>query len=448
MTIPAQFANRYVYHFTHIDNLPSLLQVGFLANNHPLFPQAGSRSIAASSIQGRRANMAVPCGAGGVVHDYVPFYFGSLSPMLLGVVNKKNIDQWDILYFEYPISLITRCGAVFTDASANTVTPSSFFDNPQHLTQLNWTEIDSLKWKSQSEELRHQRMAEALIPNGVIVQDASRVVVWNASAKQRVQEIVSASGVPFPSIEFESPSRRHYFTKFNPPSEKGQTLVTGPNGIAASYQSACDEILALRDQQGAQFGTLKDLLVQLRVNFACIPHTESLVGLKSENGLHKLTVDMHTHEVVQKLLSLDEFDPLPQEQQEILELAAYLHDIGKGPRSRWEWNNGLQKVDPDHPVRAMPMMVEIIRDCVANATSDEVRTLLKLVCYHDLVGEVLGKERDERQLMDVAETERDLELLFILGKADATALSEAWWDATRAAALYARCRQAIGFERA
>ncbi len=38
-----------------------------------------------------------------------------------------------------------------------------------------------------------------------------------------------------------------------------------------------------------------------------------------------------------------------------VEIAAYLHDIGKGSRSRsrWDSNGGLQKVDPDHPVGAM-----------------------------------------------------------------------------------------------
>jgi ssDNA thymidine ADP-ribosyltransferase, DarT len=86
---------RCAYHFTHIDNLSSLLQAGFLANNHPKFPKDGHRSVAARGIQERRSSMVVSCGPGGCVHDYVPLYFGAISPMLLGVINTKNVEQRD-----------------------------------------------------------------------------------------------------------------------------------------------------------------------------------------------------------------------------------------------------------------------------------------------------------------------------------------------------------------
>jgi hypothetical protein len=444
MSIPPQFASRYVYHFTHLDNLPSLLRNGFLANNHPDFPSVGSTSIAATSIQERRATMRVPCGGGGVVHDYVPFYFGSLSPMLLGVVNKKNIDQWDILYFEFPISILNRPGAAFTDASANTNVLPRFYDNVQLLGKLNWSEIDSLKWSSGSEALRHQRMAEALVPYAVDVQSASRVIVWNEAARDKVARIVNQFGVPFPPIEYESPARRHYFVKFNPVSERGRSLVTGPKGIAKAYVSACEKIISAdQPRLNKPFKGLKELLDGLRENFGCLPHTAELIGLKSENGMHRRTVDIHTAEVVAKLLELEEFKNLPLIARNRVELAAYLHDIGKGPKSRWAWNDGLQKVDADHPVRAMPMMREILINFVSEAKPESVKSVLKLVCYHDLVGEVLGKERDEKQIVDVATDLLELDMLFAIGKADATSLSETWWDQCRANALYERCKTEI-----
>jgi hypothetical protein len=57
---------------------------------------------------------------------------------------------------------------------------------------------------------------------------------------------------------------------------------------------------------------------------------------------------------------------------------------------------------------------------------------LKLVCYHDLVGDVLGKDRDERQIVDVARNKLELDLLFALGKADAISLVELWWNDQKA----------------
>ena len=74
--------------------------------------------------------MKVPCGPNGCVHGYVPFYFGSVSPMLLGVVNAKNIDQYDILHFEFSIVLVDRADAIFTGTSANTAIPPDFYHEP------------------------------------------------------------------------------------------------------------------------------------------------------------------------------------------------------------------------------------------------------------------------------------------------------------------------------
>ena len=444
MAIPNAHANRLIYHFTLIDNQPSLLHTGFLANNHPKFPKNAHRSVAARSIQHRRAEMEVTCGPGGVVHDYVPLYFGSRSLMLLSVLHKKNVDQIDILYFEFPISLVNDNHVVFTDASANTDESPNFYSGPADLDKLNWAEIDSLKWSSASEKLRHQRMAEILVHGELGLQAASHVVVWNEGVKKQVQKISKEAGVKFPPINFESQNRRHYFTNFmeNKPNE---SLVTGPRGIALRYHDACEQIAQKKGQcKDAPFDTPKKLLEALREDFGCLPQTAELVGLKSENGIHKRTVDVHTLEVVDKLKSLPEYAGLPSSKDRAnVELAAYLHDIGKGPKDRWANNNGVQKVDPDHPVGAMPMMVSILTEQVRSVQRKNAALILKLVCYHDLVGEVLGKGRDEQQIVDVARNRLELDMLFALGKADATSLVEWWWDEDQAARLYDRCLPAI-----
>lgn len=431
---------RYAYHFTHIDNLPGLVKTGFLANNHPKFPKH-HRSVAATGIQERRATMEVTCGPGGCVHDYVPLYFGSRSPMLLSVINKKNVDQFDILYFEFPITLMNNVDAVFCDASANTAVPPNFYDNPDDLTELNWNAIDSLKWGDVDETFRHQRMAELLIHGQLPLTAAARCVVWNDQVKNRVQGIVGKA--PFPPVELESPGRRHWFTNF----QRGETssVVAGPREIALRFDAACKDIQAERGRHAAAapFATLGELLSALRNNFGCLPQTAELVGLRSENAVHKETVDVHTKQVVENLLALDEYELLEDKPKLLVELAAFLHDIGKGPRSRWRDNGGVQKVSPNHPVDAMPMMVNILTRQVGSVSSASARILTKLVCYHDLVGDILGKGRDEGQLVAVAESEVELDMLFALGRADATALFEHWWDEDDAEALYDRCLAAM-----
>ena len=439
MTIPPQHVNRSVYHFTHIDNLENLLKTGFLANNHAQFPRLDHKSIAATGIQKRRADMSVTCGPEGKVHDYVPLYFGSISPMLLGVINAKNVDQMDILYFEFPISLIHREDVVFTDASANTGAPPNFFSNPEDLNKLNWPAIDSMKWANISDEFRHQRMAELLVHRSLPLTSASRCIVWNEEIRNKVKQLIAETSAKFPIIEFENPNRRHWFLNFQ--AKQRTSLVTGPREIALNYTAACFEIDQERNKNAAtaKFNKLKDLLRGLQQDFGCLPQTAELVGLKSENGIHKKTVDLHTLEVVSKLLTLDEFKNLGNRAKRLVEIAAYLHDIGKGPRSRWDANGGLQKVDPNHPVAAMPMMVTILTKHVGFITKSSAEILTKLVCYHDLIGDVIGKERDEKQIVDVASDKQELDMLFAIGRADATALVPHWWNQERATGIYQRC---------
>lgn len=441
MPIPVAYAHRYVYHFSHIDNLPGLLKHGFLSNNHPQFPEK-HRSIAATGIQKRRADMQVTCAPGGCIHDYVPLYFGSVSPMLLGVVNAKNVDQCDILYFEFPITLVDQPCAVFSDASANRFSPPAFYSDPKDLDKLDWAAIDCRKWGNVDDDFRHRRMAELLVQGPLPVTAATRCVVWNDDVKQRVKAIVGAA--PFPHIDFEDGWKRpHWFIDFA--SGGRGSVVKGPGEIAKIFKDACALVGAHAGAPAgtAKFKNLAELRDGLRADFGSLPETAELVGLKSENGVHKRTVDVHTKELVAKLLSLTEFAALEEGPQLLVETAGYLHDIGKGPRARWDGNGGLQKVDPNHPVGAMPMMVEILTKHIGTLGKASAKKLMKLVCYHDLVGDVLGKGRDEQQIVDVIDSVEELDMLFALGKADATVLVEHWWDEPAAKALYARCLKAI-----
>jgi len=73
-----------VYHVTHVSNLPGMLADGGLTCVAKLRQRGASayRDIAYPHIQDRRANKGVPCGPGGTLADYVPFYFAPRSPML------------------------------------------------------------------------------------------------------------------------------------------------------------------------------------------------------------------------------------------------------------------------------------------------------------------------------------------------------------------------------
>lgn len=54
----------------------------------------GYTNIAHQNIQDRRAYRQVPFDPGGVLHDYVPFYFAPRSPMLY-TISRGNVVGYE-----------------------------------------------------------------------------------------------------------------------------------------------------------------------------------------------------------------------------------------------------------------------------------------------------------------------------------------------------------------
>jgi hypothetical protein len=76
-TGPIHSRNRWILHFTHIDNVPMIARSGALVCDL----QAGQGLMRAEvgdlEIKESRRRREIPVGPGGHVGDYVPFYYGS-----------------------------------------------------------------------------------------------------------------------------------------------------------------------------------------------------------------------------------------------------------------------------------------------------------------------------------------------------------------------------------
>jgi hypothetical protein len=81
MTVPIPTS---ILRFVHVDNLPTLIRRGGLHAPNTM-PDDGLpyHPIHGRSEQAARAEIPISCGARGTIHDYIPFYFGPLSPMML-----------------------------------------------------------------------------------------------------------------------------------------------------------------------------------------------------------------------------------------------------------------------------------------------------------------------------------------------------------------------------
>jgi ssDNA thymidine ADP-ribosyltransferase, DarT len=184
-----------IYHITPIDNLPRILADGCLLTCATLRNRGSDYSgIAFEHIQDRRVGTVVPCGLGGNLHDYVPFYFAPRSPMLY-TINRGNVpghvgDQGRIVHLVSSVQAIHRAGRkyVFTDGHA-TMALTNFYDDPKHLARIDWPVMTYTFWNDTIEQpdRKRRRQAEFLVHEFVEFQHIKQIGVYTA----RVEGIVN-----------------------------------------------------------------------------------------------------------------------------------------------------------------------------------------------------------------------------------------------------------------
>lgn len=423
MAIPAQYASRHIYHFTHIANIPSILQQGLLAKNKL---SSTHTSIASESIQTRRDSLSIPVH-GKTIHDYVPLYFCSICPMFLSVVKKKIFDQGCLVYIEFPISIIDNPGVLFTDIAANSTIDPQFFDDCEKLTELDWDSIDYKKW-SWTDEIKRKKMAEALIPESVSLSSAARLVVWNKNVKKYILTEAARLMITPPEISFENPRERpHFFTAFMH-GEPLSSIVPGPIEIRGVFEETVRLAITERiiPPQNPPFANLQALHDSLNSDFYCLDCTESLRDLEAINDIHTETVDLHTRLVVEKLQGLECYQNLDAKNKLITKISAYLHDIGKGIAKKSA--DGKYKTNERHPLYALQPVAMLLAKKVLTITEQEIRIILFLVCYHDFFGDILSNKRNTKEIVNITHDEQDIHMLYALCYADSLAISPDWFS--------------------
>ncbi|MGH2376961.1 MAG: type II toxin-antitoxin system toxin DNA ADP-ribosyl transferase DarT [Candidatus Limnocylindria bacterium] len=188
-----------IYRFVHVSNLPVLLARAAL--HAPLHaPEDGLvyRTIHNVDIQDQRRRTEIPCGPGGVVHDYVAFYFGPRSPMLLqlhtGRVDGYDETQEPIIYLISTAQAIRDSGApyVFSDGHGIALF-TDWFDDLGELDRVDWTAVSARYWVDTVDEPDRQRrkQSEFLVYKSCPWELISELAVLNQHMKNRVQTIMA-----------------------------------------------------------------------------------------------------------------------------------------------------------------------------------------------------------------------------------------------------------------
>ncbi len=156
-----------ILRFMHIDSLRVVMQrEGLHAPNST--PRDGLiyRTIHNTEVQERRAKKQIPCGPRGVVHDYVPFYFGPLSPMMLnlktGRVPGYTDGQEPLIYLTTAAQSVAQNGARFVFSDGHSIAAyTAWFDNLAQLDKVDWNMVNQRYWTDNSSDMDRQRRKQA-----------------------------------------------------------------------------------------------------------------------------------------------------------------------------------------------------------------------------------------------------------------------------------------------
>jgi hypothetical protein len=145
-----------LYRIIHIENLAHLLRYGMGTRLHGS-ADINYLNIGDSSLIDGRTDFPIPIDPpNGYLGEYVPFYFGPLSPMLLKIKNGSGVEkreQADIFYAVCDFELIkSQCHQwCFTDGHAKKKL-TKFFAHEEDLIHVDWSLVRQRFWQNTEDD--------------------------------------------------------------------------------------------------------------------------------------------------------------------------------------------------------------------------------------------------------------------------------------------------------
>jgi hypothetical protein len=167
-----------IYHITHVDNLPSIIQAGGLWSDAKMREQGVPvTSIGMNTIKERRLWLPVKCYPGDRVGDYVPFYFCPRSVMLYVIHCNTNPGlgyhglgyhggQDPIVHLEADLEEVLDWAEsegrrwAFSLSNAGAVY-AEFCNRREHLNEIDWEAVAATDFRNPA--VKEGKQAEFLI---------------------------------------------------------------------------------------------------------------------------------------------------------------------------------------------------------------------------------------------------------------------------------------------
>ena len=168
-----------LFHFTHVDNLPGIEAEGLLCDRLAASSGLLTIDVGHTHVKERRRHRQVPIQPGGVVADYVPFYFAARSPMLY-VIDRDDVSTYHggqdgLVHLVTDVDTIVQRNLRFVFTDHNAATNYARFSNQLDRldNSVDWPLMEGQWWNDipTDPDRQARRMAEFLV-HGAVPWDA------------------------------------------------------------------------------------------------------------------------------------------------------------------------------------------------------------------------------------------------------------------------------------
>jgi len=186
-----------LFHITHINNLSSILRHGGLWSDAERLAQGWeSVNIAHQALKERRMRTQVPV-TGGMLGDYVPFYFCNRSPMLYAIhtgnVQGYSDGQAAVVYLVTSLGMVLQGDRAwcFTDGHAVEAI-TGFYDSVTKLNKIDWNLIQNWSWRNTEEDndRKRRKQAECLVKTSFPWSWVEKIGVKDAQHQSHVMALL------------------------------------------------------------------------------------------------------------------------------------------------------------------------------------------------------------------------------------------------------------------
>lgn len=179
-----------IFRIVHKDNVSRILSDGCHCRATTI-GQQGYAEIGNQELIQKRNGRPVPCGPGGTLSDYVPFYFTPYTPMLYNIKTGYGVPKQavaNIVILVSSLHFLAKQGVpfIFTDRHAY-LKAAQFSNDLADLNWIAWPTLQQRDFKNDDADKFEKYQAEALVYKHVPINALLGIVCYNEAVRSAIQ---------------------------------------------------------------------------------------------------------------------------------------------------------------------------------------------------------------------------------------------------------------------